>query len=42
MSETVWRLDVEDRGGQVLRVELRENIDRPREIAVFVSPLTPF
>jgi len=42
MSETVWRLDAEDRGGQVLRVELRENIDRPPQIADFVAPLTPF
>lgn len=42
MAETVWRLDVEDRGGQVLRVELRENIDRPPQIADFVAPPTPF
>ena len=42
MAETVWRLDAEDRGGQVLRVELRENIDRPPQIADFVAPLTPF
>ena len=42
MSETVWRLDAEDRGGQVLRVELRENIDRLPQIADFVSPPTPF
>lgn len=42
MSEFVWRLDAEHRGGQVLRVELRENIDRPPEIADFVVPPTPF
>ena len=42
ISKTVWRLDAEDRGGQVLRVELRENIDRPPQIADFVAPLTPF
>ena len=42
IAETVWRLDAEDRGGQVLRVELRENIDRPPQIADFVAPLTPF
>ena len=42
MAETVWRLDVKDRGGQVLRVELRENIDRPPQIADFVAPPTPF
>jgi hypothetical protein len=42
ISETVWRLDVEDRGGQVLRVELRENIDSPPQIADFASPPTPF
>ena len=42
MSGTVWRLDAEDRGGQVLRVELRENIDRPPQIADFVVPPTPF
>ena len=42
MAETVWRLDAEDRGGQVLRVELRENIDRPPQIADFVVPPTPF
>ena len=36
------RLDAEDRGGQVLRVELRENIDRLPQIADFVSPPTPF
>ena len=41
-AETVWRLDVEDRGGQVLRVELRENIARPPQIADFVAPPTPF
>ena len=42
IAETVWRLDAEDRGGQVLRVELRENIDRPPQIADFVVPPTPF
>lgn len=42
ISETVWKLDAEDRGGQVLRVELRENIDRPPQIADFVVPPTPF
>ena len=42
MGETVWRLDAEDRGGQVLRIELRENIDRPPQIADFVVPATPF
>ena len=42
MAETVWRLDLEDRGGQVLRVELRENFDRPPRIADFVVPPTPF
>ena len=42
ISKRVWRLDAEDRGGQVLRVELRENIDRPPQIADFVAPLTPF
>ena len=42
MAETLWRLDVEDRGGQVLRVELRENIDRPPQIADFVAPITSF
>ena len=42
MAETVWRLDAEHQGGQVLRVELRENIDRPPQIADFVAPLTPF
>ena len=42
VSDAVWRLDAEDRGGQVLRVELRENIDRPPQIADFVAPLTPF
>jgi len=41
-AETVWRLDAEDRGGQVLRVELRENIDHPPRIADFVVPPTPF
>ena len=42
MAEAVWRLDAEDRGGQVLRVELRENIDRSPRIADFVVPPTPF
>ena len=42
MAETVWRLDVEDRGGQVLGVELRENIDHPPQITDFVAPPTPF
>ena len=42
ISETVWRLDAEDRGGQLLRVELRENIDSPPQIADFASPPTPF
>ena len=42
MAETVWRLDAEDRGGQVLRVELRENIERLPRIADFVVPPTPF
>ena len=42
MGETVWRLDAEDRGGQVLRVELRENIERPPRIADFVVPPTAF
>jgi hypothetical protein len=38
----VWRLDAEDQGGQVLRVELRENVDSPPEIADFVAPPTAF
>jgi outer membrane lipoprotein carrier protein len=42
MAETVWKLVAEDRGGQVLRVELREYIDRPPQIADFVAPVTPF
>ena len=42
MAETVWRLDAEDQGGQVLRVELRENVDRPPQIADFVAPPTAF
>ena len=42
LSDTVWRLDAEDRGGQVLRVELRENIDRRPQITDFVAPPTPF
>jgi outer membrane lipoprotein carrier protein len=42
MAEAVWRLDAEDRGGQVLRVELRENIDGSPRIADFVVPPTPF
>ena len=42
LSEAVWRLDAEDRGGQVLRVELRENIDRRPQITDFVAPPTPF
>ena len=42
MAETVWKLDAEDRGGQVLRVELRENIDRSPQIADFVAPPTSF
>ena len=42
LAETVWRLDAEDRGGQVLRVELRENIERPPRIADFVVPPTAF
>ena len=42
MAKTVWRLDAEDRGGQVLRVELRENIDCSPQIADFVAPPTPF
>ena len=42
MAETVWRLDAEDQGGQVLRVELRENVDSPPLIADFVAPPTAF
>ena len=42
MSETVWRLDAEDQGGQVLRVELREDVDRLPLIADFVAPPTAF
>ena len=42
MAETVWRLDAEDQGGQVLRVELRENVDSPPLIAEFVAPPTAF
>ena len=42
MAEAVWRLDAEDRGGQVLRVELRENIDSWPQIADFVAPPTSF
>jgi outer membrane lipoprotein carrier protein len=42
VSDAVWRLDAEDRGGQVLRVELRENIDRRPQITDFVAPPTPF
>jgi outer membrane lipoprotein carrier protein len=42
LSDAVWRLDAEDRGGQVLRVELRENIDRRPQITDFVAPPTPF
>ena len=42
MAETVWRLDAEDQGGQVLRVELRENVGRPPLIADFVAPPTAF
>jgi len=42
MAETVWKLDAEDRGGQVLRVELSENIDLPPQISDFVVPPTPF
>ena len=42
MAETVWRLDAEDQGGQVLRVELRENVDSPPLIADFVAPATAF
>ena len=42
MEETVWRLDAEDQGGQVLRVELRENVDGPPLIADFVAPPTAF
>ena len=42
IAEAVWRLDAEDRGGQVLRVELRENTDRSPRIADFVVPPTPF
>ncbi len=42
VGEAVWRLGAEDQGGQVLRVELRENLDRPPQIADFVAPPTPF
>ena len=42
LAETVWRLDAEDRGGQVLRVELRENKEGPPRIADFVVPPTAF
>jgi hypothetical protein len=42
IGETVWRLDAEDQGGQVLRVELRENGDSPPQIADFAVPPTAF
>ena len=42
LAETVWRLDAKDQGGQVLRVELRENVDSPPQIADFVAPPTAF
>ena len=42
LSDAVWRLDAEDRGGQVLRVELRANVDRRPQITDFVAPPTPF
>ena len=42
IAETIWRLDAEDHGGQVLRLELRENVDSPPQIADFVVPLTAF
>jgi hypothetical protein len=42
MEETIWRLDAKDQGGQVLRVELNENVDSPPEIADFVVPPTAF
>ena len=42
IAETVWRLDAEDQGGQVLRVELRENVDSPPQLADFVVPPTAF
>ena len=42
MAETVWRLDAEDWGGQVLRVELRESVDSPPQIGDFAVPPTAF
>jgi outer membrane lipoprotein carrier protein len=42
IAKTVWRLDAEDHGGQVLRVELREKVDTPPKIADFVVPPTAF
>ena len=42
IAETVWRLDAEDHGGQVLRVELRESVDSPPQIADFAVPPTAF
>lgn len=42
MPETLWRLDAKDRGGQVLRVELRESIEHAPQAADFVVPPTPF
>ena len=42
IAETVWRLDAEDHGGQLLRVELRENVDSPPQIADFAVPPTAF
>ena len=42
MPEAVWRLDAEDRGGQILRVVLREDTDNPPQAADFVAPPTAF
>ena len=42
IAETVWRLDAEDHGGQVLRVELRESVDSPPQIGDFAVPPTAF
>ena len=42
IAETVWRLDAEDQGGQIMQVELRENVGSAPQVADFIVPPTAF
>ena len=42
LPSSVWRLDAEDRGGQVLRIMLHEDIKNLPRAADFVAPQTSF